>query len=814
MYGHYREYSTITAPVEVIMFKNYLKIAFRNISRYKGYSFINIFGLAIGIICCIFIFLYVHHEMSYDRYHTDHERIFRVAEDIQTKTANRIFAPVSPPLAPALKENFPQVEYAGRLMELSPRLVKYKDKIFYESNGFTADQAVLHIFTIPFLKGNPSEALVRPHTLVVTEKMAAKYFGDDDPLGKTLKLNNQEYEITGVVDNPPANTHWKYNFLISLKDYEKARFMTNWHATMAYTYIKLAPGVNVNVFETQVRHIADKYVGNILKGWGEVYRYFLQPISDIHLHSHIRYEIEPPGNPNMIIIFSTVGLLVLLIACINFINLTTARSANRAKEVGLRKVVGGQRKQLIFQFVGESFILALAALIAAMSFSGLIMPLFNSLLGTQFTPSSLYQLPVLLVMFGLVLFIGLAAGLYPAFILSGFKPASALKATLSTGSTRSLLRKILVVMQFSISIILIIVTIGVHQQLQFMKYQYLGFDKEQKLVIPFRGGISIEKNYNMVKNQYLQYPGILNAAVSSNVPGRGVNNFAVKLVGEDDDRNQSMFHLYFDPDFIPHYHVKMVAGRAFDKEMATDEKKTCLINRAALKAFGWRSPQQALGKVLNTGYGGRDLRIIGVTENFHYRGLQFQVEPLVMEWNPEQFRSMTLTINTENLDETLTFAEKTWKSLFPGYPYEYYFLDEDFNKQYLAEERTGALFGVFTILGQFIACLGLLGLAAFTTRQRTKEIGIRKVMGASISGITFLVSKEFLKWVVLANIIAWPAAYIAVNQWLGSFAYRAPIGIWSFIVSSALALLVAIVTVSFQSIRAAATNPAEALHYE
>jgi putative ABC transport system permease protein len=796
------------------MLKNYLKIAFRNIIRYKGYSFINIFGLAIAVICCIFIFLYVHQEMSYDRYHADHDRIFRVVEDIQTKTANRIFAPVSPPLAPALKENFPQVEYAGRLMELSPRLVKYQDKIFYESNGFAADQQVLHIFTIPFLKGNPSDALLRPHTLVITEEMAAKYFGYDDPLGKTLKLNDQEYEITGVVGSPPANTHWKYSYLISLRDFEKSSFMTNWYATMAYTYIKLAPGVNANDFETQVRHIADKYVGEDLKSRGTTYRYSLQPLAGIHLHSNIRYEIEPPGNPNMINIFSTVGLLVLLIACINFINLTTARSANRAKEVGLRKVVGGQRKQLIFQFVGESFISALIALIAAMSFTGFIMPLFNHLIGTQFTPAGLYQLPVLAVMLALVLFIGLAGGLYPAFILSGFKPVSVLKASLSSGSTKSLLRRVLVLLQFSISIVLIIITIGVHKQLQFMKHQYLGFDKEQKLVIPFGGGINIEKNYTMVKNQYLQQSGILNAAVSSHVPGRGVNNFGVRLVGEDDDKSQSMFHLYFDPDFIPNYNIKMVAGRAFDKEMGTDEKKTCLINRAALKAFGWSSPQQAPGKVLNTGYGVRDLSIIGVTEDFHYRGLQFQVEPLVMEWNPEQFRSMTLTINTENLGETLAFTGKTWKSLFPGYPFEYYFLDEDFNKQYLAEERTGSLFGVFTILGQFIACLGLLGLAAFTTRQRTKEIGVRKVLGASIPGITFLVSKEFLKWVVLANIIAWPAAYIALNQWLNSFAYRAPIGIWSFIVSALLALLVAIVTVSYQSIRAAAANPMEALRYE
>jgi putative ABC transport system permease protein len=752
--------------------------------------------------------------MSYDRYHADHDRIFRVAEDIQTKTANRIFAPVSPPLAPALKENFPQVEYAGRFLDLSTRLVKYEDKIFYESNGFTADQDIIHIFTIPFLKGNPREALVRPRTLIITETMAAKYFGNDDPLGKTLKLNNYDYEITGVVANPPANTHWQYNYITSLKTYKNSSFMSNWFATMTYTYVKLSADADVKGFEDQMRHIAHKYVGETLKSWGDVYRYFLQPIADIHLYSNIRYEIAPPGNPNMIIIFSTVGLLVLLIACINFINLTTARSSHRAKEVGLRKVVGGQRKQLIFQFVGESFFSALIALITAMSFTGLIMPLFNKLLGTQFTSSSLYQLPVLAVMLALVLFIGLAGGLYPAFILSGFKPVSVLKTSLSTGSFKSPLRRILVVLQFSISIILIIATIGVHKQLNFMKHQYLGFDKEQKLVIPFRGGIRINKNYNTIKDRYLQHSSILNAAVSSHVPGRGVTNYAIKLVGEENDRRQSMFHLYFDPDFIPNYNIKMIAGRAFDKKMGTDEKKTCLINRAAIKAFGWTLPDQAPGKILLTGNGWRKIRIIGVTENFHYRGLQHEVEPLVMEWNPRQFSSMTLTINTENLGDTLAFTGKTWKSLFPGYPFEYYFLDDDFNKQYLAEERTGSLFGVFTLLGQFIACLGLLGLAAFTTQQRTKEIGVRKVLGASISGITFLVSKEFIKWVILANIIAWPAAYIAVNQWLSSFAYRAPIGIWSFIISALLALLIAIITVSYQSIRAAATNPMEALRYE
>jgi putative ABC transport system permease protein len=796
------------------MFKNYLKIAIRNIKRYKGYSSINIAGLAIGMTCCIFIFLYVNHELSYDRYHIDYQRVFRVAEDIQTKTANRIYAPISPPAAPALKENFPQVEYAGRLYKLEAGLVKYEDKTFYETNRYLADQDILHIFTIPFLKGNPAEALVRPQTLAITERMAVKYFGTDDPIGKTLKINNQDYEITGVVGNPPSNTHWKYDFIISMKKYENSRLMKNWHMTTTYTYIKLAPDVDAKGFEERLRHIAHQYAGEQLKSWGVVYRFFLQPIADIHLHSHLRYEIEPPGNPQMITIFSTVGILVLLIACINFINLATARSTTRAREVGLRKVVGGKRKQLIAQFVGESFVVALFSLLMAIWLAGLIMPSFNHLLGTNFDPSSLYQPPVIAVMLVLIFFIGLGAGLYPAFILSGFKPVSVLKASFSTGSTKSVLRRILVILQFSISIILIISTIGVHKQLNFMKHQYLGFDKEQKLVIPFKGLIRIEKTYNMIKDTYLKHPHILNTAVSSHVPGEGVFNFSIRIPGEEDDKIQSMFFIYFEPDFIPNYNIKMIAGRSFNKEMRTDEGKTCLINRAALKAFGWRSPEQALDRILLSGDGGREIRIIGVTENFHYRGLQHEVEPLVMGWRPGMLSVMTLTVNTGNLGEILAFAKKTWKTLFPGFPFEYYFLDESFNNQYLSEERTSRLFGIFAFLGQLIACLGLLGLAAFTTRQRIKEIGVRKVLGASVPGITALISKEFVKWVILANIIAWPAAYYAVNKWLQNFAYRTTLGIGVFIISGLIALFIAVVTVSYQSIKAAAANPVETLRYE
>ena len=796
------------------MIKNYLKIALRNFQRHKGYSFINIAGFAIGMACCLLILLYVRHELSYDRYYKDVERVCRIVIDIRTQTANRVFALISPTVAPALKSDYPQVEYAARAIPTSSRLVKRKDTFFYEDRFMYADQELFDIFSIPFIQGITQEALTRPNTLVISQRMAHKYFGNANPLGETLEINQQEYEITGVVKDSPENTHMKYDLIASLKTLKDWNEMTNWHSTMFYTYLKLRPDVNVEEFSQQVSRLADKYVGERLSSRGTTYHYFLQPLSSIHLHSHLRYETEPPGNPVYIYIFSFVGLFILLIACLNFMNLSTARAANRAKEVGMRKVVGAQKLQLIGQFLGESLLVSFLSLGLAMVIARFSIPLLYDLTGISLSFDTLLNPIVLLSLIGGAVLVGLGAGLYPAFVLSAFRPAVTLKGTSSAGTQGFALRTVLMVVQFAISVMLIIGTLTMYKQFNFMKNQYLGFEKEQKLILPFRGGINIQENFASVKDMFSKHTSVTGVTVSSSVPGRAVSNFSIRLVGEDDPKSQSMFHMYFDDDFIPDYGIDMVAGRAFQKEMKTDFMGAFLINEAAVKAFGWSSPEEVLGKRLQTGHGGRVNPIIGVTKNFHYRGLQSEVEPLVMEFLPWSFRYITLSIDISNLNETLAFVKSQWKALWPGHPFEHFFLDTDFDRQYRADEQIGNVFGIFTFLGLFIACLGLLGLASFTAESRTKEIGIRKVLGASVGGIDLILSKQFTKWVVLANFIAWPVAYYFMDRWLKNFAYRIDIGAWTFVLSGVLVLLIAIMTVSYQSIKAAVANPVDSLRYE
>jgi putative ABC transport system permease protein len=462
-------------------------------------------------------------------------------------------------------------------------------------------------------------------------------------------------------------------------------------------------------------------------------------------------------------------------------NLATARSANRAKEVGLRKVVGAQRLQLISQFLGESLMLSLLSIGLAMLIAKLAIPLVTRATGITLSFSQLLTPGILISLVAGSILVGLAAGVYPAFVLSAFRPVATLKGILRSGSRGFAMRTILVVVQFAISIVLIFGTMIMYKQFHYMKNQHLGFEKEQKLILPLRGGISITENYESVKDHFSSHPSITSAAVSSSVPGRTLSSFSIRIVGEDEERSQDMFHMFFDHDFVPNYGIEMVVGRAFQKEMSTDIRGAFLINEAAVTAFGWSSSKDAIGKRLQTGFGGRINPIIGVTKNFPYRGLQSEVEPLIMEYQPDIFRYITLSIEISNLKESMAFVESQWKTMFSGNPFESFFLDTDFEQQYRSDEQVGRIFGIFTILGLFIACLGLLGLASFTAESRTKEIGIRKVLGASVIGIVFMLSKQFTKWVLLANVIAWPVAYYIMNRWLKNFAYRADINILIFV---------------------------------
>jgi putative ABC transport system permease protein len=591
-------------------------------------------------------------------------------------------------------------------------------------------------------------------------------------------------------------------------------YMNNWHSTMFYTYLKLKPGVDAGAFSNLVSRLADNFVKDRLESWGTVYHYFLQPVRGLHLAAPLRYEIEPPSNPVALTILSVVGLFTLLIAALNFMNLATARSANRAREVGLRKVVGAKRKQLVLQFLGEAQLFALAALALALLIVRLSVPALNGLTGAGLRWQALFSPSILVILLGGAVAVGLAAGLYPAFVLSAFRPSATLQGGLGRGRAGLVLRTVLVVVQFSISSALIVGTLFMQEQFRFMKSRNLGFDKTQKLVVPLRGGISVRDNYAAVKSAFLGDPAVKGAAFSSTVPGRWVSNYAIEIVGEADNKNQSMFHLYFDDDFISLYGIPLVAGRGFQKDMATDIAGAFLLNEAAVKAFGWSRPEDALGKRLRTGNGGRTLPVIGVVKDFHYRGLQAPVEPLAMEFNPDMLSYLTLEVDAAGVTAAQAFTEKQWKRTFPGRPFECFFLDVDFDRQYQADERVGRIFGVFMILGLFVACLGLFGLASFTAESRTREVGIRKVLGASSASIVALLSRQFATWVLAANLIAWPAAYLFVKSWLRNFAYRTSIGPETFLLSGLAVLTLALLTTSLQTVRAAAANPAASLKHE
>ncbi len=793
-----------------VMIKSYLKTAIRHFSRQKGYTFINMFGLTVGLACCIVIFLYVSDEMSYDKYHTDLDHIYRVAVRVESPTYNSTSAQTCAPVAQVLRDNFPQVEQVAQVFRVNAGLMEKGDKKYYEDTRIFCDPELFQILTIPFLQGDPKTAFDRPYAMVLSDRMAKKYFGQQEPLGQTITLNTRDYEVTGVVANAPHNTHFKYDCFVSMKTLEGRYPFDQWFLSNFYIYVKINPTVDKSEFADRLGPIAHTYAPKELIEPNEKINYFLQSVGDIHLFSHLRNEVEPGMNPFYLNLLSATGLFVLLIACMNFINLSTARSTQRAREVGVRKVIGAVRGQLVQQFFGESMVIIILALACALFLVYGILPFVNAIAGKAFTVSILLRPFILIFMAILVVFVGLVTSAYPSLFLSTFQPVKVLKINFLAAAKGSGLRKVLVVSQFVISIALIAGTLVVYRQINFMKNRYLGFDKEQKLIIPVRGMISIEENYETVKAAFLQHSSIIEAAVSSQAFGQRLDRWHTKVAGQGDDESRRLNHIYTGPDFINVYKIELIAGRNFSLERSTDVNGAFILNRTAAAEYGW-SPEDALGKHLESVVAGE---VIGVVEDFHYMGLQAAIEPLAIFWGPDYFSTITLNISTENLTEALAFAENKWRELFPGNPFDYFFLDTYFNRQYQAEERIGKMFTGFTILGVIIACLGLFGLASFTAERKTKEIGVRKVLGASVSEIVLLLSKEIIKWVIIANLIAWPLVYLVMNLWLSNFAYRINVNVGILAGSAFLALAIALLTVSYQSIKAACANPVDALKYE
>ena len=802
-----------------IMIGNYLKIAVRTLRKHKGYSFINISGLAIGMAVCILILLWVRSELSFDRFHENADRIFRVTMDANVGGGSLRTPVIMTPAAPALVQDFPEVVNAARLGRPNRVPVLYQTRMYQEDDVGYADNSLFTLFSFPFVKGDPETALLTAHSVVITESMAEKYFGREDPLGKVLKIGGEEdYTVTGVVEDVPVNSHLIFNMLRSFETIlkEEPQAAQNWFDIRYYTYVQLDENVDHKEFESKIPGLVDRYLGERLKAMGGSLKLELQPLTRIHLYSDFERDLSAGGSISYVYLFSSIALFVLLIAGINFVNLSTARSALRIQEVGMRKTLGAVRGRLVGQFLGESLFYSLLSSGLAVGLVALVLPAFRALVGRDLSFNFLSDPWLFLVLLGAALLVGFLAGGYPAFYLSSFHPARVLKGAFRVGSSNRNFRRGLVVLQFAISIALIISTLTVYQQIQFMKTKKLGFNKEHVAVIP---GIndSMRGSYASIRSELLTIPGVLDVGASSYVPGRGrlVGGFVPE--GSADGQNLVMDYLEVDYDYIPTMGIEMAAGRNFDSEQKTDADESLLINEAAAKKIGWDDP---VGRNFlfqpQPGQEGEafSVKVIGVVKDFHMASLRQKIEPMVIFCDVPSVRVFSVRTAPGDITAVMGRLETKWKELAPNRPFNFLFLDESFDSQYRAEERLQSVTLYFSILAVFIGCLGLFGMASFTAEQRTKEIGIRKVMGASASGIVRLLSREFVTLVVLANVIAWPAAYVFLSRWLSNFAYRMQVGWVVFAAAGVLALLIALLTVSFQALKAALADPVASLRYE
>ena len=793
------------------MLKNYLKIAVRNLWKHKVFSLINILGLSVGMAAGFLIFLYVNFELTYDRFHSKADRIYRMVTDVQTPSETIKADITTWTFGPFAKQEFPEIEAYARTGGGS-FLVRKGDIKFQENNTLFADSSLFRIFDFKLLKGNPATALKEQLSVVFTEKAAKKYFGDSDPIGQTLLLSSEGLPatVTGVMENIPENSQIKADMFISMSTLTQ-RFNKNldseWGNFGASSYLLLKPGVNPAQLEKKFPAFLERHVGKLMAEMKMQYTILLEPFADVHLLSD--RASDDKGSMNNVYVFSVVALFILLIACINFVNLTTARSAERAREVGVRKVVGAPRTLLARQFIMESVLLCLLAFVVAVILVALFIPAFNTLSGKMISTGIAAEWPFVGGMFMAAILIGVLAGSYPAIVLSSFEPVVVLKGRFTTSVRGILLRKGLVTLQFGISIALIIATIVVFTQMNFMRNRDLGFSKDQMLVIDTQGDAA-QKAF---KESLNGIAGIKSTTASSSVPGGGNSSAYSNIQNQAGDMQAANLDLYFvDYNYLSQYNLKLAAGRSFSRDFGTDSTQAMIINEATARLFGYSKPEEAIGRKFNQW--GREGTIIGVIKDFHYRSLQENIKPLTMRMDANRGELVSVKIDGGDLKNTIAAIEDKWKEIMPVRPFDYYFMDEFFDRQYRSEERFESLFLNFAILAIFISCLGLLGLASYSTMQRTKEIGVRKVMGASVGSIVGLLSADFLKLVMIAFLIASPIAYYGMYKWLQHFAYRTDIHWWIFAAAAVLSTLIAFATVSFQSIRAALMNPVKSLRSE
>ncbi len=758
-----------------------------------------------GIGCALLIALHVVDELSYENFHEKADRIYRVVMEGYIGS--------SAPLAPALKQNLPEIEETvliDNFTRRSKKLFSTSEKRIYEERFILAEPSILRVFSFSLLRGDPETALNNPNSIVLTETTAKKYFGEDDPLGKTLTLENTwDFIITGILEDIPENTHLKFDLVapfsfLAREDLYGNQLYQHWGKANFVTYFLLSKGVSFNKIELEekINRIKDESGG---KRYNRLYS--IQSLGDIHLGSNLRAEFEANSSTKSVMFYAAIGVIILLIACINSMNLSTARSVKRAREVGIRKVVGANRSQLIMQFFGESLILSLISLVLAFFLVGLFLPSFNGITGKHLNMQD-SPLSILAIVVIITIITGIGSGIYPALFLSGFQPVKTFRSMLMPKSEGTKLRQILVLLQFSLSIVFIFCTLVVWNQLNYVKRKNLGMNKEHVINIPLKK--AVQTKYELIKKDIRKNPGVLNAA-ASNFPRLAPYHHGLSWDGMTEKNDKSMFWFSVDHDFLDTLEIELVEGRNFSRDLPTDTMTAYIFNEAAVREFG---KDFIKGRKFSA-FGDRyKAPVIGVVKDFHFMSLHEKVQPLILCIHPRYLDHISIRVRSENIPGVLSHLRKVWNDYMPDRPFEYFFLDDRFDMMYKSEEQTGKIFSSFAVLAIFLSCLGLFALASFMAEQRTKEIGIRKILGASEASLSFLISKEFLKWVLYSNILAWPVAYFFMKKWLANFAYRTSIGIEIFLLSGLLALGIAFLTVSYQAVKAALIDPIETLRYE
>jgi len=805
------------------MIKNYLRITYRNLIKYKSYSLINIFGLSLGIACCILIYAYIGYELSYDRYHKNADSIYRIVSQRVAMGKTSILATTPAPVGPTMVEDFPEVLDAVRFSPTVKRVFTYQDKSFFQDGVLYADPSVFKVFSFEMIEGDPETALEVPFTMILAEKTARKIFGNESPVGKIINWDNKfDYRITGVVKDPPPNSHFTFNVLASFATFMKYDpRIGSWRGGSFQTYLHLRKNVDPKQFEQKFKSFSEKYLGPMLREQGIELEMYLQPLKSIHLHSRLEYELGINSDIKIIYAFSAIAMMILITACINFMNLATARSMRRAKEVVLRKLLGAERGKIVFLFLGESFIFALFSLIIAIILVRLFLPYFNLLASRQVALESLDMPSIFAGLAGIFIFVGFVAGSYPAFFLSAFKPVSVLRGSFQQGSRSSRFRSVLVIFQFAISAILIICTLVVFNQHNYIRNKDLGFDEQNLLVIALQNQ-EVRMDLESFKNELFKIDGVVSAGASSMVPGEMyLFTIGIRPEGYSKDQAFRMDNFLVDYGFLDTFKIEIVQGRGFSKEMITDIKEGVMINETAVRKLEWDNP---MGKTIEipSPFSGETVKksIIGVFRDIHQRSLYSAIAPTVIEYISNEgavearARRLTLRLNTDDISGTMAKIEQKWKEVYPSSPYFSFFLDGFFNSQHRAEGKLGSIFRTFSILAVIIGCLGLFSLVSFTAEQRTKEIGIRKVLGSTVISIVVLLCRKFIFLVTLSNIIAWPIAYFVMKKWLQNFPYSANLEIDVFAITAMFTFAIAILTVGYQSLKAAFANPVDSLRYE